>query len=121
MKLWQKIVVGTFLGLVVSIGLYFGCVKYRSAKIVRKNDSINVVGLPQFSATDLRAFDGSDDSKPIYMAVDGKVYDVSSGREFYKKGGVYHYLAGKDSTADLKPVGTDIITNKYPIIGTLSN
>lgn len=34
----------------------------------------------------LAAFDGSDTSKPLYIAVRGKIYDVTAGRSFYGPG-----------------------------------
>jgi hypothetical protein len=34
----------------------------------------------------LAAFDGSDASKPLYIAVRGKIYDVTAGRSFYGPG-----------------------------------
>ncbi|PNH00377.1 putative steroid-binding protein 3, partial [Tetrabaena socialis] len=38
-----------------------------------------------FTAEELLAYDGSDPSKPVYIAVRGDVYDVSASREFYGK------------------------------------
>ncbi|KAL4264196.1 Cytochrome b5 heme-binding domain-containing protein [Pleurotus pulmonarius] len=49
-----------------------------------------------FSERQLALFDGSDPMKPIYLAIDGDVYDVSSGKA-YKPGGSYHILAGVDA------------------------
>lgn len=40
-----------------------------------------------FTVEELLAYDGSDASKPVYIAVKGVVYDVSASREFYGKGG----------------------------------
>lgn len=45
----------------------------------------------------LQAYDGSDPSKPIYVALDGIIYDVTPGARFYGPGGSYHVLAGKDA------------------------
>ncbi|QIW98309.1 hypothetical protein AMS68_003827 [Peltaster fructicola] len=45
----------------------------------------------------LRAYDGSDPSKPIYVALNGTIYDVTAGARFYGPGGTYHVLAGKDA------------------------
>jgi len=39
-----------------------------------------------------------DGDSPIWIAVDGKVFDVSSSRAFYGPGGPYHALAGRDAT-----------------------
>lgn len=45
----------------------------------------------------LSAYDGSDPSKPIYLALNGTIYDVSAGRHFYGPGGGYHFFAGRDA------------------------
>ncbi|KAI0079733.1 cytochrome b5 [Panus rudis PR-1116 ss-1] len=50
-----------------------------------------------FSERMLAQFDGTDESKPIYLAIDGDVYDVSAGRATYGPGGSYHIMAGKDA------------------------
>ena len=36
--------------------------------------------------------------KPIYLAVMGKVFDVSKGRRFYAEGGGYSFFTGIDGT-----------------------
>ncbi|KKY26979.1 putative heme steroid binding domain [Diplodia seriata] len=45
----------------------------------------------------LSAYDGSDPSKPIYLALNGTIYDVTPGRHFYGPGGGYHFFAGRDA------------------------
>ncbi|KAI0786443.1 cytochrome b5-like heme/steroid binding domain-containing protein [Abortiporus biennis] len=50
-----------------------------------------------FSEQMLARFDGSVDGRPIYLAIDGDVYDVSEGRLTYGPGGSYHWMAGKDA------------------------
>lgn len=44
---------------------------------------------------ELATFDGSN-GRPIYVAVNGSVYDVSASRELYGPGGSYAFFAGKD-------------------------
>ena len=46
---------------------------------------------------ELSKFDGSDPSLPIYIAINGKVYDVSAGSSYYGPGGSYHFFSGKDA------------------------
>ena len=74
--------------------------------------------LPAFTEESLARYDGNDPSLPIYIALEGSVYDVSSGAKFYAIDGDYNFLAGTDGTMLLKIVGGDIIKKKYPVIGT---
>ena len=76
-------------------------------------------GLKVISRVELKKYDGSNDLLPIYIGYEGKVYDVSEGKEYYKTGGVYHYLTGKDSTFELNIAGGAIIKRKYPVVGRL--
>ncbi|KAH7916143.1 cytochrome b5-like heme/steroid binding domain-containing protein [Hygrophoropsis aurantiaca] len=50
-----------------------------------------------FSEGFLAQFDGADEDKPIYLAIDHVVYDVSSNRRTYGPGGSYHHMAGVDA------------------------
>lgn len=45
----------------------------------------------------LAKHDGTDPKLPIYMAIDGQVFDVTEGRKFYGPGGSYSFFAGKDA------------------------
>lgn len=76
------------------------------------------VGLPIYTIDSIKEFDGTDLNKPVFIAYEGYVYDVSEGRnDFYNVDRDYHYLAGKDSTAELNIVGGSIIKKKYKIVG----
>ncbi|TYH92930.1 hypothetical protein ES332_A13G218800v1 [Gossypium tomentosum] len=46
-------------------------------------------------------FNGSDPSKPIYVAINGRIYDVTAGKSFYGPGGAYSMFAGKDASRAL--------------------
>lgn len=45
---------------------------------------------------ELLEHNGSDPSKPLYLAVHGEIFDVSENRRVYGPGGSYHIFAGKD-------------------------
>ncbi|KIY71763.1 cytochrome b5 [Cylindrobasidium torrendii FP15055 ss-10] len=49
-----------------------------------------------FTETQLAEFDGSRPGRPIYLAIDGEVYDVTNGRA-YQPGGSYNHFAGTDA------------------------
>ncbi|PHH83850.1 hypothetical protein CDD82_42 [Ophiocordyceps australis] len=46
---------------------------------------------------ELLAYDGSDATKPLYLAINGTIYDVSAGRHMYGPGGSYSVFAGHDA------------------------
>jgi len=55
-------------------------------------------GPRQYTDADLAEFDGSDPEKPIFLAINGTIYDVSNGRRHYGPGGSYHFFAGHDAS-----------------------
>lgn len=50
-----------------------------------------------FSESLLARFDGKYEENPVYIAIDGDVYDVSSNRRVYGPGGSYAPMAGVDA------------------------
>ncbi len=80
--------------------------------VVKKNIKI-------FNLQELKKYNGTNPNLAIYLALDGNVYDVTAGKEYYKVGGPYHSLAGKDSSVELHEAGGGIIKAKYPIVGKL--
>ncbi|KIE02661.1 Cytochrome b5, partial [Metarhizium majus ARSEF 297] len=46
---------------------------------------------------ELLAYDGSDAEKPLYLAINGTIYDVSSNRRMYGPGGSYSVFTGRDA------------------------
>ena len=105
-----------FVCLALIAGMYF-FVANRQAK----SGTIIVASstLPTISLALLALHDGTDPNLPIYIGLDGYVYDVTPGKSFYIVGGSYHNLAGKDSSQALQFFGADIIKEKYHIIGVL--
>ncbi|KZP00066.1 cytochrome b5, partial [Calocera viscosa TUFC12733] len=49
-----------------------------------------------FSETELARYDGSNPDLPIYLGLDGLVFDVSASRRIYGPGGSYAHFAGID-------------------------
>ncbi|KAF2266415.1 hypothetical protein CC78DRAFT_513484 [Lojkania enalia] len=47
--------------------------------------------------TQLSLYDGTDPKKPIYLALNGTIYDVSASPQTYAPGGSYHFFAGRDA------------------------
>jgi len=46
----------------------------------------------EFTPRELARYDGSSADRPVYVAVDGEVYDVSANRRVYGKGGSYNMM-----------------------------
>ncbi|KAF9896243.1 hypothetical protein BX616_007837, partial [Lobosporangium transversale] len=60
-----------------------------------------------FTAQELSQYDGTKADAPIYVAVKGTVFDVSSKKEMYAPGGKYHVFAGKDASKALGKSSVD--------------
>lgn len=54
---------------------------------------------PQVNLTlaELASFNGENTNLPIYIAINGSVYDVSSAPEIYGPGGPYRFFSGRDA------------------------
>ncbi|PLN79849.1 cytochrome b5-like heme/steroid binding domain-containing protein [Aspergillus taichungensis] len=60
-----------------------------------------------FTPTTLLEFNGQDE-KPVYLAVRGRVFDVTPGRNFYGPGGPYENFAGRDASRGLAHQSFDL-------------
>jgi len=69
---------------------------------------------------ELKKYNGDNQNLPIYIGMNGYVYDVTAGKKFYQPGGSYHDLAGRDSSTELNMAGGGIIKSKYPVVGRLA-
>ncbi|THV06998.1 cytochrome b5 [Dendrothele bispora CBS 962.96] len=54
-----------------------------------------------FTLEQLKAYDGSDPSKPIYVSIKGTVFDVTHKADVYGPGKSYNVFAGKDGSKGL--------------------
>jgi len=57
-----------------------------------------IPGARYFTKEELKQYNGKDENLPVYLAVRGKVFDVSAGRKHYGPGGTYSFLSGKDAS-----------------------
>jgi predicted heme/steroid binding protein len=48
--------------------------------------------------TELALYDGTDPNLPIYLAINGTIFDVSANPGIYGPGGGYHFFSGRDAT-----------------------
>jgi membrane-associated progesterone receptor component len=73
-----------------------------NAKEVEEEEEEEDVEPPRnFTMKQLRHFDGKEDEKmkelkPVYVSLNGIVFDVSKGRDFYGEGGPYEQFAGHE-------------------------
>ncbi|KAK2597978.1 hypothetical protein QQS21_005894 [Conoideocrella luteorostrata] len=56
-----------------------------------------LTGPIELTEQQLLAYDGRDAQKPLYLAINGTIYDVSNGRRMYGPGGSYSAFAGRDA------------------------
>lgn len=116
MDIWTIIFI--VVGALCFLGGFY--VNYRTRTRIDSVSGIDISKLKIYSERDLTEFNGIDPKKVILIGLNGWVYDVTSGSEFYAKSGPYNYLTGKDSSKELNLVGGEIIKRKYKIVGRLT-
>jgi len=47
---------------------------------------------------ELRKHDGKNPDEPVWLAFNGKVYDVTKGKKHYTAGGGYEFFSGRDAS-----------------------
>lgn len=68
---------------------------------------------------ELGSYDGSDASKPILLALNRTIYDVSSSPHVYGPGGMYSSLAAKDASRSYITTCFDPVDDLVPYFGGL--
>eukprot|EP00055_Hartaetosiga_balthica_P004942 m.13797 g.13797 ORF g.13797 m.13797 type:complete len:154 (+) comp4198_c2_seq1:155-616(+) len=91
--------------------------------------SLEPLDLPQreFTLEELRKYDGTNiiaehrNEKAIYIAVDGDVFDMTSGATFYGPGGPYEGFAGRDATRGLGTMSVGLVSEEWDDCKDLSD
>ncbi len=75
--------------------------------------------MKEFTSEELASTNGKD-GNPVYIAFEGRVFDVTKSRLWLKGLHMNRHAAGKDLTADISaaPHGTEVF-ERYPQIGTI--
>ena len=75
--------------------------------------------MKEFTAEELSSFNGKE-GNPVYIAFEGRVYDVTKSRLWLKGLHMNRHPAGKDLSAEISaaPHGTEVF-ERYPQIGTI--
>jgi membrane-associated progesterone receptor component len=142
-----------FLYIATALAVAVAYLKLRSSSSMSSSSTITSVSSPSsstpvdpnrpFTLAELKQFDGSDSTKPLYLGCLGKVFDVSSASAFYGPDGAYGVFAGRDasrglakmeisySSADISDLSPsekqtlkewhDKYTMKYPIVGVIKD
>lgn len=63
----------------------------------------------------LKQYDGTNPSNPIYLSVKGRIFDITTGKSFYRPGASYSMFAGKDASRALAKMSK----NDEDVIGSL--
>ena len=137
---YSKIMVASAVVVITLVAL---C-RFRQPLVDRKFSSGEVLAVIKevMTAEDLSSFDGTAEGLPILLGINGKVYDVTKGKDYYGKEGGYHVMAGKDASRLLaknlldprKDNGQaltdsenqqlkqwqDFFENKYPVVAVLA-
>ncbi len=75
--------------------------------------------MKEFTAEELSSFNGKEGS-PVYIAFEGRIYDVTKSRLWLKGLHMNRHPGGKDLSAEIPaaPHGTEVL-ERYPQIGTI--
>lgn len=99
----------------VSLAVWNRSEWFRLWRVCVADDSDRLLSLEE-----LAVYDGREDSKGLYVAILGRVFNVEKGRKHYGPGGGYSFFAGRDAsrafvTGDFTDAGlTDDVLDLSP-------
>ncbi|XVE58829.1 hypothetical protein DITRI_Ditri04bG0200300 [Diplodiscus trichospermus] len=77
------------------------CGMFLGPEDFRQKPQKEPIQLGDVTEEELRSYDGSDPNKPLLIAIKGQIYDVSSSKMFYGRGGSYSMFTGRDASRAL--------------------
>lgn len=86
--------------ILLSLFIVLAYMRLRPAPIPTLPKAPPPVVFQTFTPPTLKPFNG-EKNMPVYLAVRGRVFDVSTGRNFYGPGGPYENFAGRDASRGL--------------------
>lgn len=91
-----------FLALMILLSIYSSWEEKKRLAFYRAQIASRPSIPPQdMTSEQLSHYTGADSTKPILIAIDGTIYDVTSGASFYGPGCGYNLFAGRDATRSL--------------------
>ncbi|KAF4523698.1 hypothetical protein B566_EDAN011562 [Ephemera danica] len=107
---------------VIIIMLYMIYKSYRPTPYARPASSPELPKLRRdFTPEELRAYNGTGPEGRILVAVNGKVFDVTRGRQFYGPGAPYSAFGGRDASRGLATFSVEPAKDDYDDLSDLTS
>ncbi|XP_077559032.1 membrane-associated progesterone receptor component 1-like [Haemaphysalis longicornis] len=99
--------------------IFFSRQHSRSAQVKREPE-LPPMKKRDMTPEEIRKYDGTGEDGRVLVAVNGKVFDVTRGRNFYGPGGPYHAFAGHDASRGLATFSVERPKDGYDDLSDLN-